>query len=114
MIYTNNPCVVAAYPCSHFVNGSVCDVYVAVRNAIHKGAQLVSYPVSGSIKPNATPYKSVVITTAGDQLDFNSLQIIEDAINLLSRLPHKHHQYDESILEDFRIIDLDHLDAAIR
>jgi len=76
------------------------------------GAKLISHPLSGSIKPNISPYKSVLIA-AGETLDFKSLQIIEDAINVLERLPKKQHGYSESVLQDFRVIDLDLIRSSI-
>ena len=107
-IITNNPAVVAQYPTeSCHINGSVRDVFVTVRDAVHKGARIISHPLSGSIKPNESPYKSVVITTATGKLDMQSLNIIEDAIATLARMPNRNRSYDESVLEDFRIIDLD-------
>ena len=113
LIYTNNPAVVDKYPeNSCYIPGGVMDVFTAVRDDIHKGAQIVSHPLSGSIKPNESPYKSVVITAATGPLDFKALHIIEDAIAVLKRLPGKQHDYDESILDDFRIIDLDLISSA--
>lgn len=32
-----------------------------VRDRIHEGHLLLSHPLSGSVKPNETPYKSVMI-----------------------------------------------------
>ena len=115
VIVTNNPDVAAKYPgLSSYREGSVLNIYEAVRDEVHKGAQVVSHPLSGSIKPNQTPYKSVVITNPHGPLNFASLQIIEDAISVLRRLPTINRCLDESILADFRIIDLDHISAAIK
>ena len=114
VILTNNPSVAAAYPeISRFIEGGVADIFVAVRDAVHKGGQIISHPLSGSIKPNETPYKSVVIADISGPLDIKSLSIIEDAVGMLNRLPNKERDYDESILEDFRIIDLDHINSAL-
>ena len=108
IIVTNNPAVAAAYPQeSCTISGTVMDVFVAVRDAIHKGARILSHPLTGSIKPNESPYKSIAITTATGKLDIKSLSVIEDAISLLDRLHQKNYSYDESVLDDFRIIDLD-------
>jgi len=107
-IITNNPDVAARYPMvSRYIACSVNDIFETVRDAVHKGARIISHPLSGSIKPNESPYKSVVISTEDGPLDFKSLQIIEDAIAVLKKLPSKIREYDESALEDFRIIDLD-------
>jgi len=114
IILTNNPDVVEKYPLiSTYIDGSVMQIFESVRDAVHKGAELISHPLSGSIKPNDTPYKSVVISSAVGPLDFKSLQIIEDAISVLRRLPDKCRNFDVSILADFRIIDLDHIKSAL-
>jgi len=107
-IITNNPAVDAKFPGqSCFIEGSVAGIFKSVRDLVHKGANIISHPLSGSIKPNESPYKSVAVTTATGPLDMKSLKLIEDAIAILGRLPNRGRNYDESVLEDFRIIDLD-------
>jgi len=97
---------------SRFIEGGVHDVFTAVRDAIHKGAQVISHPLSGSIKPNESPYKSIAITVDTGKLDLKSLKIIEDAMSVTARLPDRGRCYDESVLDDFRIIDLDLISSA--
>ena len=63
-----------------FVEGSYRDVLIAVRDKIHKGHRLLSHPLSGSVKPNETPYKSVIISRNSAGMDLDSLKIIEDSI----------------------------------
>ena len=114
VIVTNNHAVADKYPeLSEYINGSVSDIFIAVRDAVHKGAQVISHPLSGSIKPNESPYKSVVITASTGPLDFKSLNTIEDAIAVLARLSDRGRIYNESSLDDFRIIDLDLVNSAI-
>jgi len=108
IIITNNPAVAEKYSSStRFIEGSVKDIFTAIRDAVHKGAKIISHPLSGSIKPNESPYKSIAITTTTGPLDLKHLSIIEDAISTLARLPDRNRMYDESVLDDFRIIDLD-------
>ena len=115
MIITNNPDVAAKYGSHAFCcEGCVIDVFIQVRDAVHKGAKLISHPLSGSIKPNESPYKSVVISKTAGPLDYKSLQVIEDAIAKLYQLSKKNYAYNESILEDFRIIDLDLVNSAYK
>ena len=115
MILTNNPDLAAMYPdIASYREGSVLNIFEAVRDAVHKGARLISHPLSGSIKPNQTPYKSIVISAENGPLAFKSLQIIEDAISVLGRLAENRREYDESVLADFRIIDIDHMQSAIK
>ncbi len=51
-----------------------------IRDKIHKGAVLLTHPLSGSIKPNENPYKSILIEDKIGSLDYKSLEIIENAI----------------------------------
>ena len=118
VIFTNNPAVNATYPdCAYYrQENNVYQIFVAVRDAIHTGARIVSHPLSGSVKPNNNPYKSVVLSNhdhAPNSLDFKSLRIIEDAIATLKKLPVKHIDFSEAVLEDFRVIDLELINSAM-
>lgn len=117
-IITNNPRVLDKH-CEHYDVHFVCigylDLLELVRDRIHKGARLLTHPLSGSVKPNETPYKSIVIEEGEDGVDFKSLMIIEDAIvmsrNLL-KTP-KLFLEDDKRMEDCRVIDLTLLDSAL-
>ena len=112
-IVTNIPDVAALYPdISRCLEADVMHVFITLRDAIHKGARLVSHPLSGSVKPNVNPYKSVLLSDS-EVLDYQSLCIIEDAIGLLKRLPGIKHDYSGHVMEDFRILDLDLIKGAI-
>jgi hypothetical protein len=48
---------------------------------IHKGAKLITHPLMGSIKPNETPFRSIIVSEGeGTSLDIESLVIIESSI----------------------------------
>ena len=51
-----------------------------VRDKIHIGHELLTHPLSGSIKPNETPFKSVLISDKVSEINFDSLSIIEESI----------------------------------
>ena len=113
-IYTNNPTVRDKYPnFSRFLEGDVMGVLIAVRDEIHKGAVLINHPQSGNFELNESPYKSIVLDKSKGRLHFDSLQLIEHAISTLTRLPKVRHIYNETALEDFRVIDLDLVDSAV-
>ncbi len=57
------------------------EILYKIRNKIHNGAVLLSHPLSGSIKPNENPYKSLIIEDKEAGLDYKSLEIIENSIN---------------------------------
>jgi len=122
-IITNNPAVAEGYPgLTQYQDGDVYGVFVAVRDVVHLGGRLISHPLSGSIKPNESPYKSVAVLLemrkglkqSPIQTDTKSLQVIEDAIAVLRRMPKKSREYTPAMLEDFRVIDLDLIENVVR
>ncbi|MCH4009789.1 GrdX family protein [Companilactobacillus sp.] len=114
-ILTNNPMVKDKYSeITHFdENLTVADIFTHGRDAIHLGANLINHPLAGSIKPNQSPYKSLVLSDREGDLDMFSLTLIEGAIQVLKKLRPRDQGYSESTLEDFQVIDLDLLDSAI-
>ena len=113
-IISNNPMVCEKYPrTAKFHDVPVKGILTIVRDAVHRGAVLISHPMSGSIKPNESPYKSVVMSDEKGELHMGSLQTIEDAIVTLRKFREKNLEYDEGVLEDFAVIDLDLMDSAM-
>lgn len=113
-ILTNNPDAVAKYPAlATLTQTDVAGIFTAARDVIHAGAVLINHPLSGSVKPNESPYKSLVLSKPKAALDVFSLQLIEGAQAVLRKMPVKHRSYPPRVLEDFRAIDLDLLDSAI-
>lgn len=99
-----------------FVNGSLMDVLITTRDYIHKGYILLTHPLSGSIKPNETPYKTIAISDIRqDEVDFNSLMLIENSIGTAEKLLVNKNKksWSESVLDDFRLIDYDLIKNAL-
>lgn len=71
--------------------------------------------MAGSLKPNQTPYKSVLLTL-GENLDYDSIALIENTIESANKflklkgLP----KWPNSILNDFKILDLSFMDGALK
>lgn len=115
IVISNNPSVNLIGTDQH-LEGGLLDVLKRVRDLVHKGHQLISHPLAGSVKPNETPYKSVVISkrTSGS-VDFQSLAIIEGCLRTAERmlaekpLPN----YPEKVLSDFQLIDAGLLETAL-
>lgn len=83
------------------------DVLIAVRDLIHQGHVLLTHPLSGSVKPFETPYKSVVVSaTAKGSVDADSLLLISDALAMAEKFRRERH-FNEQLLCDFRLIDRD-------
>lgn len=91
------------------------DILLTVRNKIHNGHKLLTHPLSGSVKPNETPYKSIMITKEKSKLDIDSLEIIEDSITTANKLIKEKRtpKWTNKILEDFQLIDFDLIKSGI-
>lgn len=79
------------------------------RDYIHKGYKLLTHPLSGSVKPNETPYKSVIVEKRdSSQVDMDSLMIIEQSMDTTKRFitNKKTPEWNARIKEDFQVIDL--------
>lgn len=92
------------------------DVLVATRDLVHKGHKLLTHPLSGSVKPNETPYKSILVSDNPQTMDMDSLIIIEDSITTARKFLEmkRHIVWPEDILEDFRVIDFELIKNAIQ
>ena len=84
-------------------NISYHNILILVRDYIHKGHVLLTHPLSGSVKPNETPFKSVVISAHAHTLDFQSLTIIDESIACCRRFADR--KIPNSALADFMEID---------
>lgn len=99
-----------------FIDGGLMDVLKAVRDYIHKGHKLLTHPLMGSVKPNETPFKTVLISMVnGETIDMDSLNLIENSIQTAEKFIRikKTPNWTEKILEDFRLIDFDLIYHAI-
>jgi hypothetical protein len=85
------------------------------RNMIHEGNRLLTHPLSGSVKPYETPFKSVVLSCKEETLDFQSLQIIEESLATARKFLKDARviQYSERVYDDFRLIDLNLIKSGI-
>jgi hypothetical protein len=95
------------------VGGGYIDVLYEVRDKIHKGAILLTHPLAGSVKPNETPYRTIIIDNVVGKLDFKSLSVIEGSIHTAKKFPVKDIVWGEKVLQDFRVIDLKLIESAL-
>ena len=116
IIITNNPLVPTKLEDDSAViyqDISYEDVLLHVRDRIHEGHRLLSHPLSGSVKPNETPYKSVMISVGKGEMDEGSLSIIENAIQACRKFIFKSDLYEESVYDDFQLIDWTLLESGL-
>lgn len=79
-----------------------------VRDLVHLNYKILTHPLSGSVKPNETPYKSVMLEE-GNTLDNNSVILIESAISTMDKFQNMDRTPDwpERVRDDCRVVDLD-------
>ncbi|MCI6610053.1 MAG: GrdX family protein [Ezakiella sp.] len=89
---------------------SYMSVLHKVRDLVHGGYKLLTHPLSGSVKPNETPYKSVMLEKIEDgSMDIDGTLLIESAIDTMNKFQNNERtpNWTEKVLDDFRVIDLD-------
>lgn len=98
-----------------FYQTSYIDILQKVRDKIHKGHKLLTHPLSSSLKPNETPYKTILISQKTGSLDMDSVMAIENSINTTLKFikDKKTPQWNESILKDFQVIDLSLVESIL-
>ena len=108
IIVTNNPLVLEKHGDTHNViykEVSYEGILRVVRDMIHEGHSLLTHPLSGSVKPNETPYKSIMISAERRRIDEGSVELIENAIQACGKFEFKSDRYRPEVYEDFKLID---------
>lgn len=89
-------------------------VLLKARDLIHGGYKLLTHPLSGSVKPNETPFKTIILEK-GTGLDQDGLIIIEESIATINKFLNieKTPDYNERVIDDCKVIDLSIIDNTI-
>lgn len=96
-----------------YIECSYEEILREARNRVHKGHRLLSHPLSGSVKPRETPYKSMMLSAREGGLDMGSLAVIESALEACKKFVDKERDYTDEVYEDFQLIDFSLLESAI-
>ena len=97
----------------NFQKVNYMQVLKSTRDYIHAGHSLLTHPLAGSVKPNETPYKSIMIKAEKKQLDFESVKIIEESICTCEKFASTTKQGNQEVLIDFQYIDCSLIENAI-
>lgn len=91
------------------------DVMTTTRDLVHKGYELISHPLAGSVKPAQNPYRSIIVKK-GENLNYDSLKTIESAIQKLKQFQKNKvkSNYPSDILEDYQVIDYSLISSGIK
>lgn len=125
IIITNNNKVYHKYKDKYNVifleQGSYVDVLNNARDRIHRGCKILTHPMAGSLKPNQTPYKSIILeafnTGSGSSAtDYESIVLIENSLDAAYKfLKFKSTpKWNEKILDDFKTVDLSLIENVVR
>ena len=115
-ILTNNPMVrdiLGRLYDVRFSDMPLRDILVKARDLVYLGHTLYTHPLSGSVKPNETPFKSVVLSSAPGKMDPEHAEIMASAIAVCDKLKPRTFKLTDKLLDDFMLIDYTLLCGAI-
>ena len=107
-IITNNISVFEKYKDEYdikYYDISYGEILNKVHYMVEEGYKLLSHPLSGSVKPNETPFKSIMLTQNKNTVDLESLTIIENALITYNKFIQNKKEYDQSVIKDFQYVD---------
>ena len=119
LILTNNPLVPACmegrglYTVRFQPERSVREILVEARDLVYAGHVLYTHPLAGSVKPNETPYKSLIVSREAHGFDAQHGEMIASAIAVFDKFKPLGRTFPPSVLEDFQLIDYTLLAGAI-
>lgn len=117
LILSNNPLAVACmeewYPFTYLEGASYRDVLVRVRDMVYAGHTLYTHPLAGSVKPNDTPYRSVVVSRRAHAFSAEQAEIAANAIAAFDKFPKKALRDDEKTIRDLQLVDYTLLAGAM-
>ena len=116
-IITNNPlvsrCLAPYYDIALYESDSYRDILVRVRDLVYAGHRLYTHPISGSVKPNETPYRSVVVSRAVYPMDMEQLQLAGSSLATFDKFTPRKRVITDAMREDFQLIDYTLLCGAL-
>ena len=97
-----------------YLDVSYIDILRKVRDYVHENWEIVTHPLYGSVKPNETIYRTIVIKEK-NSLDITSVNLISDAILKFKKFRNNREvpQWTDRVKDDFSVIDHDLIINAI-
>ena len=97
-----------------YLDVSYIDILRKVRDYVHENWEIVTHPLYGSVKPNETIYRTIVIKE-NNSLDITSVNLISDAILTFKKFRNNREvpQWTDREKDDFCVIDYDLILNAI-
>lgn len=119
VIITNNDKVFEKYKEMFDVifleQGNYMDVLNMTRDKVHEGCEIITHPMAGSLKPNQTPYKSIIVKNTNRKIHYDSVLLIENSLESANKfLKFKvTPKWSEKILKDFQTVDLSLIENVV-
>ena len=97
-----------------YLDVSYIDILRKVRDYVHENWEIVTHPLYGSVKPNETIYRTIVLKE-NNSLDITSVNLISDAIVTFKKFRNNREvpQWTDRVKDDFSVIDHDLIINAI-
>ena len=115
-IITNNPLVVRCmsnYYTTEYYDLSFREILVKVRDMVYEGYELHTHPIAGSVKPNETPYKSIVVSKTKKGFNMEHAEMCSNSIITFDKFTPIVRERPQRILDDFQLIDYTLLAGAL-
>ena len=98
-----------------YLDMSCIDILRKIRDYVHENWEIVTHPLYGSVKPNETIYRTIVIKE-NNSLDITSVNLISDAILTFKKFRNNREvpQWTDRVKDDFSVIDHDLILNAIK
>ena len=111
LILTNNPMVKehlegrGRFTIRFEPERSFREILVEARDLVYAGHILYTHPLAGSVKPNETPYKSLIVSVEPHGFDADHAGLMANAIAVFDKFRPIGWELEERILRDFQLID---------
>lgn len=89
------------------------EILVEARDLVYAGHILYTHPLAGSVKPNETPYKSLIVSVEPHGFDADHAGLMANAIAVFDKFRPIGWELEERILRDFQLIDYSLLCGAL-
>ena len=92
------------------------EVLIKTRDMVYDRHILLTHPQASSLKPNQTPYRSIIVYPKGEEDNMKDILLIEKCLETYcqwQKTAPRPRKYSDRVLYDFMSIDLSIMDIVI-